>query len=251
MTKQKWAFWDAEALPQLLPAEELSLYERIWLIYTHKNPLPFCNSDQQQVLESRLQTKGNIPDIRSFMSFLLGQAHIQAGKEVAFRVFSTDKQLKSVIQHLNQQSRDCKRVVPRVAPPELTAQLVKVLQVLEKRPPALRPKTLEAMTNFIGNVLPETASVQEVWEELQARQLLELKDKEVVCVNEQLGWSLFLLLENLRSIPPKQRPAKYNRLINHIGTFFSRKVNPHLLVEQLREEKLLSVLRHNQILYHF
>lgn len=252
MAKHQWAFWDAETLPQLPPADELAVFERIWLLYEHKNPLPFCNEAQQQVLETRLRTLSGISELPLFLSFLLGEAHQEAPPEISFRVFSTNKQLKPLLKYLEHQGRGCQRRVPARRESSVEQDVVKVIQVLEKRPPDLRPKTLTALRNFLRNILPETSEPEEVWQALQAQDLMELQGNEqVVCINEQLGWPRFLLLDNLRNIPQSQRPAKYNRLVNHIGTFFTRRVNPHLLIEQLRNEKLLTVTRYNQVRYHF
>ncbi len=252
MQQSIWAFWDAEGLPQLLAAEKLVSFDRFWLVYTHKNPLPFCDERQKDFLE-RARIYSNVEDIRTVLAFLVGEAHKEAGREVDFQVFSTDKKLKPLIKHLNTVGRGCQRIVPEVHTPPIDTQLAKVLQTLEKRPVDLRPKTEDALLNFLENILPPNASVARVWEELQARELMEKTENsdQVVCINEQLGWTTFLLLENLRGMPLSKRPARYNRLVNHIKTFFTRQVNPHLLIEQLRHENFVSTPRHNHVIYHF
>lgn len=252
MQQTTWAFWDAERLPQLPSAEKLAGFDQLWLVYTNKNPLPFCDAGQKAILE-RARVYSNIEDIRVLLSFLIGEAHKEASSEVVFQIFSTDKKLKPLVKHLNSIGRNCQRIVPEVHTPSIDAQLAKVLQTLEKRPVDLRPKTEDALLNFLENILPPNASTSHVWEELQARELMEKTENsdQVVCINEQLGWTTFLLLENLRGMPSSKRPARYNRLVNHIKTFFTRQVNPHLLIEQLRHENLISTPRHNHVIYHF
>jgi hypothetical protein len=187
----KWAFIDYENVGKLNRVN-LSNYEKtIVFVGAKQKQLNFGDDNYTKPIDFTYIkiAKVNKNNLDLHMAYYLADYNHIAAKHISFEVISNDQDLTSLITHINNNGRSCRRVGWATETQDKiksisTGQINNLIQNIVKISVISRPKTTQALGNHIKKVMRcnKNIEVQKYIQHLVKAELITLNKKLVTYI---------------------------------------------------------------------